>query len=61
MNNNQFCENCRFFDYYRCRRHAPIAKPDDRSAHWPWVYEKFWCGDWEAVTDYRGVKQPVSV
>ena len=42
------CDNCRFYQNYECRRHAPIIIEDNIfNPRYPRIVFNHWCGDWE--------------
>jgi len=52
----EFCENCKYFDRYWCKRRAPLGVLKEEGeggymksviACWPDVRESNWCGEWE--------------
>ena len=58
MKKEETCSNCRFQEYSRCMRHAPIgyAKTYDKGMdseyvvmeqEFPYIPYSNWCGDWE--------------
>lgn len=52
------CETCRYgfhfrdstWDYYQCRRHAPVKVENENGFHaWPTTKADDWCGDYAAT------------
>jgi hypothetical protein len=42
------CENCAFFEYSQCKKHAPIIFDNKtKFGIFPTVFYDWWCGDWE--------------
>lgn len=56
MTDKRCCENCYFYGFQKCLRHAPVVKNVIESdARWPAILEAWntWCGDYEKKIDDR--------